>query len=484
MDADLAEELAFHQAMKQTELERSGLRANDAEFASRRALGNATLAREDARAVWVWRWLDDLGRDLTYATRSLKKNPSFSAVAVLTLALGIGANTAIFSVVDAVLLHPVPFPEPEQLVALHGKSDTTGWSAVSYPNLLDWQRQTRTLEAIAAWRIDFFTLIGQNQAERLKGGRVSASYFSILRVRPLLGRTFQPSDDQLGAPPVVVLGEGLWTRRFARDPLIIGQNITLDGRPHTVVGVMPGYVGLGVIPRLINDVFLPIGQYEDKLFLSRGVYATDALGRLKPGVTLIEVRAEMDGIAQALAASYPEVNTGQGIYVVPVTDDLVGSLRPMIWLLVGVVAFVLLIACANVANLTLARAIGRTQEFAVRVALGANRGRIVRQVLAEHLLLSIAGGTIGVVLASWGTRSALAVLPSALPDSVHVGTNIRVLALAIGVTSLTGILSGLISALKVTQPHLQGNLKQDGHDGAMLGITCNASSLSRRSHSR
>ncbi|HUE85142.1 MAG TPA: ABC transporter permease [Vicinamibacterales bacterium] len=263
------------------------------------------------------RFLEEMRQDVRHAARILIQHPSFTAAAVLSLALGIGANTAIFSVVDAALLNPLPYAEPDRLVAVHGTSSTSTKNFVSYPNFLDLRGRTRTFEAIAAWFIEMFTLAGQPQAERLIGGRVSASYFSILRVQPLLGRTFAAQEDQAGGPPVVLLGERLWRRRFASDPGVVGQPVTLDGKLYTVIGVMPAYVGVGVIPRLYNDVFLPIGQYDDELFLSRHVNATAAIGRLRPDVGLAEARAEMDTIARSLEAVYPEANKGVGVNVLP-----------------------------------------------------------------------------------------------------------------------------------------------------------------------
>jgi predicted permease len=405
-------------------------------------------------------------QDVRHAARMLIQHPSFTAAAVLSLAIGIGANAAVFSVVDAALLDPLPYAEPDRLMAVHGASSSSTKNSVSYPNFLDLRARTRTFEEMAAWRIEMFTLAGQPQAERLIGGRVSASYFSILRVQPLLGRRFEAREDQPGGDPVVLLGERLWRRRFAADPRVIGQPVTLDGKPYTVIGVMPAHVGVGVIPRLFNDVFLPIGQYDDELFLSRHVNAAASIGRLRPGVGLAEARAEMDTIAKSLAATYPQANKGVGVNVLPLKDDLVGNLQPTLVLLFAMVTFVLLIACANVSNLILARFSRRSQEFAVRAALGAGRARILRQALTESVCLAFAGGAVGVVFAAWGTRAVLSLIPSALPDIVNVELNGRVLLVAAAAALVSGLACAVVPGLRATRSNLSQALQQSGRGGS------------------
>jgi predicted permease len=394
------------------------------------------------------------------------QHPSFTAAAVLSLALGIGVNTAVFSVVDAAWLSPLPYAEPDRLMAIHGTSPTSSTNNVSYPNFLDMRARTRMFEEVAAWFIEMFTLAGQPQAERLIGGRVSASYFSILRVQPVLGRTFSAAEDQAGGPPVVLLGERLWRRRFAADPRVIGQPITLDGSPYTVIGVMPAHVGVGVIPRLYNDVFLPIGQYDDELFLSRHVNAAAAMGRLRPHVGPAEARAEMDTIARSLEAAYPEANKGVGFNVLPLKENLVGTLRPTLVLLLAAVMFVLLIACANVSNLVLARFTRRSREFAVRAALGASPARILRQTLTETVWVAFAGGAVGVVLASWGTRAALSLVPWALPDVVRVELNGRVLLVAVAAALVSGLACAVAPAFRATRPTVSQGLQQSERSGS------------------
>jgi len=406
--------------------------------------------------------LEDTVRDVRHAARTLLRHPSFAAAAVLSLALGIGPSVAIFSVVDAAVLNPLPFDDSDQLIAIQGTSSKSVTNPVSYLNYLDWRERVKTVEDIAAWRIEMFTLTGGPQAERLIGGRVSAGYFQILRVQPLVGRTFDAGEDRLGGPPVVLLGERLWRRLYGGDPRVVGQAVTLSGKPHTVIGVMPAHVGIGVIARLYNDVFLPIGQYDDKMFLSRHVNAMDVIGRVRNDVSLAEVRADLGAIASALEAAYPDANKGIGVNVRPLEQVLVGDLRPTLVLLLACVAFVLLIACANVSNLILARLSGRAQEFAVRSSLGASRARILRQALSESICLAVVGGTIGVALAVWGTRVALSILPSALPEIVEVRPNMRVLLVAALTTLLCGLVCAVVPVMRVTRPDLGHVLRPIG----------------------
>jgi putative ABC transport system permease protein len=413
------------------------------------------------------RCLEEMRQDSRHAVRMLIQHPAFTAAGVLSLALGIGANTAVFSVVDAALLNPLPYAEPDRLIAIHGTSPTSSRNTVSYPNFLDMRARTRTFEDTAAWFIEMFTLAGQPQAERLIGGRVSAGYFSILRVEPLLGRTFSAAEDRAGGPRVALLGERLWRRRFGADPRVVGQPVTLDGTPYTVIGVMPAHVGVGVIPRLYNDVFLPIGQYDDELFRVRHVNAAAAMGRLRPDVGLAAARAEMDTMARSLEAEYPEANKGVGFNVVSLEEDLVGHLRPTLALLLAMVTFVLLIACANVSNLILVRFTRRSREFAVRVALGASRARILRQALAESVCLAVAGGAGGVVLASWGARAALSLVPSALPDVVNVELNGRVLLVAMAAALASGLACAVAPALRATRANAGQELQQSERSGSL-----------------
>jgi predicted permease len=398
-------------------------------------------------------------QDVRYGLRVLAKSPGFTAIAILTLALGIGANTALFSVVNAVLLNPLPFPSPDQLVALYSKTDTFNQSSVTYLNFLDWQKNNHSFSALCAFRSDNYNLTGAGEPERLHAHMVSSEFFPMLGLQPFAGRTFRSEEDQAGASPVAVISAALWKRRFASSPEVLGKSITLNGKAHTIVGVTSGRIpGLS-----LTDVYVPIGQWTDPTFLDRrismGMYAT---GRLKPGVTFEQARADMDLVANNLALAYPESNKGSGVTLVPLKTDVVGDVRGILLVLLGAVSFVLLIACANVANLLLARSTGRAREFAIRSALGASPARVIRQLLTESVMLGIAGGAIGLILAKLGTHAILAALSDLLPRADEVGLDYRVLLFTAGISILTGILFGLVPALKLLRPDVSETLKEGG----------------------
>ena len=399
-------------------------------------------------------------QDLRYATRVLLKSPVFATVAILTLALGIGANTALFSVVNAVLLNPLAYPTPGQLVAIYGKTPGVDHAPINYPNFLDWQRETQTFSSMAMYRNQDYSLIGTGESERLTGDMISADFFSTLGVRPVLGRTFRPEDDQVGAAPVAILGGGLWKRKFGSSREIAGKTITLNGSSYTIVGVIPAeftFYGQG------RDVYTPIGQWNDASFHDRRVdLSSHGIGRLKPGVMLAEARADMDGIAQNLAAAYPEADQGVGITLMPMKEDIVGNVRPFLIELLAAVGLLLLIACANVANLLLARAMGRAREFAIRASLGAGRARVVRQLLTESILLAGLGGALGFLLALWGTQAMLGTLPQALPRANEVSLDSRVLLFTVALSLFVGIVFGLAPALKSSRVNLHDTLKESG----------------------
>ena len=403
-------------------------------------------------------------QDLRFGFRMLAKNPAFTAVAVFTLALGIGANTALFSVVNGVLLNSLPYPQPDQLVALYSRTaDSPRWS-ISYPNFLDWVRANRSFSALAAYREDDFSLTGTDEPERLTAEMISASFFPLLGVHPSVGRGFLAGEDQVGAAPVALISSGLWKRKFGSAPSAVGKSLTLDGKAYTIVGVVPeGFWYSGNNFATNAEVYVPIGQWDNPLFRDRKIgMGMDAVGRLKPGVTFEQAKADMDALGQHLAETYPDADKGTGITMFPLKQNIVGDIGPFLLMLLAAVGFVLLIACVNVANLLLARSTTRIHEFAIRVALGANRSRVVRQLMTESILLALAGGGLGVLIASCGMRMALSVLPRALPRVEQVRLDGRVLLFTLVVSALWGILFGLVPGLKTSRTDLQMTLKEGG----------------------
>jgi predicted permease len=414
--------------------------------------------------MWTWNSIETLGQDLRYGLRTLLKNPGFTAVAIITLALGIGANTALFSVVNGVLLNPLPYWQPDRLVALYTHTADNSKFSISYPNFQDWVRDNRSFSAMAAYRADDFNLTGMGVAERVSAEMISASLFPLLGVRPVMGRTFLSEEDQLGAAPVVLISGGLWKRKFGGAPDAVGKSLTLNGVAYTIVGVIPAdfQYGGNNFDRG-KDVYVPLGQWTDPTFRDRrACMGMDAIGRLKPGVTFEQAKIDLETLGRHLAEEYPDANKGIGITLVPLKQDLVGDIQPLLLMLLAAVGFVLLIACVNVANLLLARSTSRTQEFAIRCALGASRARMVRQLLTESIVLSLAGGSLGLVIASWGLRTALRVLPEALPRVEEVHLDGRVLLFMFGASLFAGVLFGLAPALKNSQGNLQETLKEGG----------------------
>ena len=407
--------------------------------------------------------METLVQDLKYAVRMLVKSPSFTIIAILTLALGIGANTALFSVVNGVLLRPLPYLQPDRLVVLSEKTANFESSSISYPNFLDWQRSNPAFASMAAYRSDDFSMTGSGEAERVRVGMISAGFFEILGVNPVRGRLFASEEDRLNGAPVAIISAGLWQRKFGSAPDIVGKTVTMNGSGYTVVGIVPARFQLESTNFGIKDVFVPIGQNKDPLFYDRKVHeGMRAIGRLKPSVTLAAAQADMDQIAKDLALTYPDADKGAGISLVPLKKDIVGDVEPFLLVLLGAVGFVLLIACVNVANLQLARSTTRAREFAIRSALGASQSRVIRQLLTESILLGLAGGALGLWLAAWGTQAALRTLPETLPRAQDVGLDGGVLVFTLLASIAAGVIFGLAPALKTARPNLQETLKESG----------------------
>lgn len=398
-------------------------------------------------------------QDLRYGARTLRKSPGFTLVAVIALALGIGANTAMFSVVDSVLLRPLPYAEPESLLKIYTSMPQFRDASISYPNFLDWQQRSRSFEAMAAYRSTSFNLTGSANPERLRGEMASATIFPVLGIKPVIGRAFTSDEDRKGGAQVAVLTSSFWKTRFGSDPQIIGRTLTLDEKLYTIVGVVPSD---NVILRR-TSVIIPIGQWSEPLFWDRSVgMGTRGLGRLKPGISVQQAQSELDGVAAGLAREYPKDNKDRGIYAVSLHDDLVGDVRTPLLVLLGAVGFVLLIACANVANLLLARSNARAREFAIRGALGATRSRVMKQLLTEGLLLAVAGGALGLVLAAGLNAIFAAKLANQLPRADQIHLDGSVLAFTAFVSLLASLLFGITPALQSARSDLNKILKEGG----------------------
>jgi putative ABC transport system permease protein len=401
--------------------------------------------------------MDALRQDIRYGFRRLIKSPGFAIISVLTLTLGIGATSAIFSVVRGVLLKPLPYADPDRLVGLYHVSDGRR-STMSGPNFVDVKRAATTLEDASAISRGRVILVGQGEPVRLDIADVSASFFSVLGVQPFLGRTFAPDENQPGKPKVAVLGYGLWQDRFNGDAGVLGRRILLDGVPTEIVGVMPR----GFSYPAGRVLWRPLEYSEDFTTKQRSAWYLIAIGRAKPGVPLDTVTAEVQAIGRSLAKQYPDANEGLEITAVPLLDATVGNIRKAVFVMFGAVCFVLLIACANVANLLLARAAARETEIAVRTALGANRLRIVRQLLTESVILSVIGAGLGLLLASWGVDLLVAMEPQGIPRLTEIRVDRVVMLFALGVSVATGLVFGMIPALHATRPGVAGSLKEGG----------------------
>ena len=405
--------------------------------------------------------METLKQDLRYGVRMLIKSPGFTVVAVLALILGIGANTAIFSVVNSVLLRPLPYSEPERLAQLWEADTRKGRSEMpaSYPNFVDWRDQKNTFEEVVAYSDWTFNLAGTAEPERIRSAIVSPAFFSILGIKPIRGRGFLTGEDEPGKDLVAVISESLWQRRFDSDPNIVGRSVNLDDKSFTIVGV----IARGVQAPLLSDeieLWAPISHGFG--FTDRDSHYLNVIARLKPDATLQQAQADMNTIAGRLAQQYPESNTGRGVRVVSLNEQIVGNFRTSLLVILGAVVFVLVIASVNVANMSLARTGARQKEMAIRTALGAGRARIVRLLLTESLLLSLFSGVIGLLVAVWGIDLLVALSPADLPRVKEVSIDLRVLGFTLAVSLLTGILFGILPALRASRPNLNERLKAGG----------------------
>jgi putative ABC transport system permease protein len=465
---DLSEEIRAHLDEKIEELVASGMPRKEATAAARREFGNVTLTEEASHQVWRWPSIEDFLMDIHYGLRMLRKNPGFTTVVVLTLAFGIGANTAIFSVTNSLLLRPLPYHDPDNLVMVWENSSVhpNPHNTVSPPNFLDWQSRNSVFSSMAFVFDERDNLTGNGDPQEVVVQDVSTNFFSLLGVNPILGPGFTPENGQPGHANVVILAFGLWKERFAADPAIVGKSLVLNGHPQTVVGIAPQNFQwfikdgslTGAKPQMWSPFVFP-QSFHDHTQIGRFM---TVVARLQPGVTTSQAQTQMSAIAARLEQEYPDFDGHWGVNLVSLRDQVSGDLRPALLILFGAVAFVLLIACANVSSLLLARASSREREMAIRTAIGASRWRIARQLLLESLLLALLGGGIGVALAFWGTNALLAASPKNLLDLRYVSLDLRVLTFAVAAMLLAGLLFGFLPAYISSRSRISETLKEGG----------------------
>jgi len=472
MDQELDEEMRFHLERDIEQNIRNGMTREDARFTALRSFGGVDQSKEECRSARGVGLIDNVVRDISYSGRVLFKSYAFTIVVILTLALGIGANTAIFSFANGILLRPLPYPDSDRLAVIEelAVKENNNPIGVSYPNFLDWREQNRVFEGIAThFGTSRFAMTAGGTPSEIRGTRVSYGLFEVLRVSPILGRTFTVEEDRPEEDAVVILGYDLWQRSFGGNPNVIGQKITISSRPRTIIGVMPR----GFRFPDVSELWVPLAV-TSKIY-TRTDHGLEAIARLKNGVTIAQAQTDMNNVAARIEEQNPVTNEGLKVSVTSLRENLSGSYHDALLILLGVVGCVLLVACVNVANLMLARATARQKEFALRAALGASRWRIMRQLLIESMLLAIAGGALGFILSIWALHLLLAAIPIDLPFWMNFNLDLRVLGFTLAITLLTGLIFGAMPALHTSRVDLNDTLKEGGRGNS--GVRSRARSL-------